>query len=317
MYDTTLTRPQKDQCRSAAIKHFNKSAKVALYLPSVHALDIKQSFREDKINSNTKLICIENDHKIAKKHIFPYLNTFFNDFHIFNHNAHQCDLNPAVETYGKIDTAFFDFCGSLSNNLVRWIEHYNDCLKVGSKLAFTFSVGHMGDCLTLKARDNTSFLNWLYNKKIKNSDSLEYRSSLPTIHLLMRALKYSCRLDFFKEYRDSSTPMLFLLLTKVKECDKLYSVFHTKEFSMPVNKLSRRKATGLTKTRPTSTTTETVGNLVQRFKEAGKSVPKLAGAKRAATVYVQKRVAETGKPARLYTAAIRAQLSANGMQNKW
>jgi len=61
----------------------------------------------------------------------------------------------------------------------------------------------------------------------------------------------------------------------------------------------------------------TIPEIVQRFKKAGKNIPRLAGAKRMATCYAQRQASETGLSEEVVKRRIRAQLTRNGLQGRY
>lgn len=221
-YDAKMFRPNKDVCRSWLINnHFNETpAKVALFLPSSELLCIKAALEAGRINSSTRIIAIERNEEIAGQ-IRQFLHANFKQYYIHTDNAHTLDLKDVTNKFGKIDYAYFDFCGPLSDSLVCWLWYH--CIEGGvfnsnAKLAFTFSVGRTGPSLTLAARDNSPFYKWLRRNACYYQDSgLENSLSAPTVMILKNIMGSGCRMDYKKEYRDSRTPMIFIAMTHEKD----------------------------------------------------------------------------------------------------
>lgn len=227
-YDATISRPNKERCRDYLIeKHFSgRIAKVALFFPSDLLLCIKQALKERRINRQTKIIAIESDcNKIGS--IYTYLSSNFNEFYIQPHKAEFCDLHEVTKEFGKIDLAYFDFCGPLSNSIFHWLFQQvamSNACSFHAHIGFTFSLsqgqGTLEESALLKTRNQPMTKRWLdritgfqdHGKKLHWENSAS-----ATLSLLSYAMTPAFKINYREEYQDQRAPMLFITMTKIKQ----------------------------------------------------------------------------------------------------
>ncbi len=328
-YDADKIRLQKRECRSWLInKHARALAKVALFLPSHKPLDLQAALAAGRINRHTKIIAIEHDRQRARV-IHSYLQKNFDNFYLHTDDAYTLDLNTIVKKFGKIDFAYFDFCGPLSDNLVCWlalqVTAYN-VFSLGAKMGFTFSVGRTSSGSTRRtmvqtARENPEFYNWLQSTRMGGTpylSNLKSGYSKPLVTLLRNILGSGMVLNHTKEYQDTQMPMLFVGLTCV-EADKfdddtfIFSPknaarFNTLEF-MPKG-WQGAEPVHTKGWWPAKQQSPTLDPLVAMFKKAKTSQAK-AIARRTALRYIKRRHQQAGQPEFRYLAALKMVLTKN------
>lgn len=155
MYDLTL---QRDNKNAVLLKSFKDLPKIhtCLLFPSMTCMDISILAEMGKIDNETNFIIVDrcvkstggfgkvdflnNIHKSIVKYDLD-LNKFY--FHLADLcTKNSCfNLDIPVDKFGKIDFAFFDFCGSLSFPIISWYKQYRHCFKSDANLFFTYSLG--------------------------------------------------------------------------------------------------------------------------------------------------------------------------------
>ncbi len=280
----SFNRPQKNVARLKVIAHAAKlrNVKTALFLPSSECIDIKAALAAKLVSRKTFIIAVEKDESKCKD-IFTFLKANFNDFYIHRGELYTLDLRH----FAKLDFAFLDLCGDMTISVAAWLELFRSRCNVGAKVALTF---------TARPRNN-HFIKDILNDfpEIDKINQWEYYGS----KAIYWQIKNTFDVSGWFEYRDTSTPMIVFFAN----CNKLYNCpFTDDDFIEFKLKLFISKEFQMT----------TVSEIVSRFETAG-DARQLAGAKRMATCYVQRRVSQ-GHDENRIKAAIRANLSRKGMK---
>lgn len=328
-YDDDMDRPEKSKCRDWLIDvHFRRKrpAKVALFFPAMHCRCIRQAYAAGVIDRHTKIIAIERDAERAAA-IEVYLAEYFDEWYIHTDKAETCELSAVCRGFGKIELAYFDFCGPLSDSIIYWLMMEKSwAIASKAKLGFTFSVGRRGHCLVNELETNVKLRKWLDHITgfADNGSGLTHSASIPTLSILKYLMGSACKVIRRREYCDERTPMLFVAMTQNGESDWDEMIHDNKiltdmfDFPECVKKNCDAKQKGIWyDDMKDFTTADEVGKIVERFRNAGSNVHKLAGAKRAATCYAQRRSNETGQDEYRFKAAIKAVLARNGLQGAY
>ena len=319
-YNSNVARPNKDKCRTRLIESMNHS-KVALFLPSSGLLCIREALNKGKINRNTKIIAIEQDKKIVKV-IKKFLKENFNEFYIHPYKVETLDLNEVTQTFGKIDSAFFDFCGPLSDSIAYWLMNQTkNAFTMNAKIGFTFSLGRRTDSILLQAEDNPTLLLWI--NKITgfkdNKKNLEYKASFPTLSVLAYFMGDSFKIIHREEYQDTRSPMLFIEMKK----NGNHTDYETHELitessfdvNVPASVYDTNLKDGIWSKNLIVNKLNVLEPIIKAFNSAN-TPQKWAGAKRMVTLYTQKRSEQTGKHKDSFMPAVKAVLKRNGIHWK-
>lgn len=113
---------------------------VLFTLPGKAASCVKHAFKCGVIDSNTKIIACERDHK-TYPHTHEALSALTPNFVLYQSELHKIDLSYAKKKLNittPITNAWFDFCGYPNFNNLYWLIKNQSSFEVGSRLSFTF-----------------------------------------------------------------------------------------------------------------------------------------------------------------------------------
>ena len=127
---------EKKEMRTIALGHEGKAVKVAIMFPSYSKKCIIEGLENGKFDSNTFMIAVEKDSRHIKT-IYNFLRSNFKNYYIHKGPLESLKLDKILDGR-KVDYAFFDFCGNLTQLVAYWLHRYTDCFKTDAKLIFTF-----------------------------------------------------------------------------------------------------------------------------------------------------------------------------------
>lgn len=352
---TNFNGAGKNIARKMAINHCQGTSKVALFLPGAKQKCLKLALKQGAINRKTILICFEEDKEVADI-IEKFLKENFDKSYLFRQRVENVNLPSFLrqEKLPKIDYAFLDYCGNLTYEVAWWIaNHFCQSCENGAKIAFTFTTNPRGmkehlvrkmnhlmegnlwsmsqisieqwgviKRLEQELNDNTpnvegdlylavcnifslDIKDWDHNGPYDNKRSYKLMWNLDDLvqGLKLSLWKHADLEDNFHLYKDGK-PWMILLTATMWEPGEINQT----------QKLFLRNC--ICKNKPSIQEIEMLKDIIDRFRTAQNS-RELAGAKRMATCYAQKRAKETGTHESYFRDAIRAHLTRNGVKNDY
>lgn len=165
-------RSSKVMSRDAALDVNTK--KKCIFLPGAGCADVRQAIELGIINNKTKVYLYERN-RHAVKLINDYLSNWpfetVPDFY-----TQDIWLCPVPE---KVDFAFFDLMGNLTEESIYWLTYFADCLSDKSDVYFTFCLNMRGNEFTRREISTKEFTEEFQEYKKR------YRSEVVASQLLL------------------------------------------------------------------------------------------------------------------------------------
>ena len=208
---------EKGKMRNIALEHKGEAVKVGFGMPSFSCKCIKKGLENGKFNKDTFMIVVEYNAEYIKP-IHNFMRKHFNDYYIHKGSIETLELDKVLDGK-KIDYAFFDFCGNLTQQIAYWLYRYTDCFEIDAKLIFTFYAKIRKDLfpkLIWKHTDNQilpkvadklrytvhNLLDNIYNGNLVKNIQFDCQ----TLYLAFE--KKEINFDYIYRYKDSSDMVL-------------------------------------------------------------------------------------------------------------
>jgi hypothetical protein len=136
MKKQSWSKEEKEKMRITALEHTGRASKVAIMLPSYSAKCLIKGLKNGKFNRKTFIIAVEKNYRYAKK-LENFLKKNFNNYYLHRSPIEILKLDEVLDGK-KVDYAFFDFCGNLTNRIAYWLHSNARHFKTNAQVVFTF-----------------------------------------------------------------------------------------------------------------------------------------------------------------------------------
>jgi len=214
---------EKGEMRTMALEHSGKAVKVAIMFPSYSKKCLKEGLQNGKFNKDTFIIAVEKEAKYIKT-IYNFLRSHFKNYYIHKGPLETLKLDKILMTdtifdEKKIDYAFFDLCGNLTNRITYWLNKYTHCFETDAKVIFTFKAVNRKkkfEKLIWKHTDNQILPKVAEKLRYTVHNLLDFISDGKLIKniqfncqtLFMAFEKKEINFDYFYRYRDTTDMFL-------------------------------------------------------------------------------------------------------------
>jgi hypothetical protein len=329
-YNDDRDTPQKMECRNRLADYCRsvRQGGHVLSLTSTQPRCITKLRSEGIISRDNNFTGVESEpSKIAA--VERKLRGFdFRNCYLHTDNLATLDMASLTDLQGGIDLGFFDLCGRLSDEQIKWFEALPDFCNHDARLAITVCNARRAETgagLLGLMKEHTKLRDFLYGTSKLGPDNFSwpdyrkkpYENAEPVACLLEYCLGPSVRIDHVVSYKGFNG-MLFILATKVGSTrdyptrpsifsPEMDAEFGTRQFMSDLT----LHTDGIWIPRVQASSKHPCSLILKKFSSAQTS-NELAGAYRAATCYVRKAAKKGGRPKRLYEAGLKAYLSKYG-----